>query len=54
MPDDNADVCERSRRVDGKLHSWRFDGDNPYIICVYCNEMRDALDGRVIRSGGES
>lgn len=43
--------CPLSERVDGKKHSWVFDGDNPYIICCYCNEMRDALDGRVVRPG---
>lgn len=43
--------CEKSKRRDGLLHSWRFDGDDPYIICVYCDEMRGALTGRVIREG---
>lgn len=47
----DPEFCELSQRVDGKKHSWRFDGDNPYIVCVYCDEMRDALNGRVIRAG---
>jgi len=32
-------------------HSWRFDGDDPYTICVRCGELRDALSGRVITPG---
>ena len=40
----SADLCPSSRRSDGQ-HSWRFDCDNPYIICVFCDEMRDALTG---------
>lgn len=47
MPDE----CPLSKRVDGKLHSWRFDGDDPYVLCVYCDERRDALTGRVITPG---
>ena len=31
--------------LDGK-HSWRFDGDDPYIVCHWCGERRDALTGR--------
>lgn len=47
-----ADIeCPLSQRVDGKLHSWRFDGDDPYIVCVYCDRMQDALTGRVMRQG---
>lgn len=42
--------CLLSQRVDGPKHSWRFDGDDPRIVCVYCDEMRDALSGRVLRS----
>lgn len=33
------------------VHSWRFDGDDPYIVCVHCDEMRDALTGAVVREG---
>jgi hypothetical protein len=44
------DHCPLSERVDGKVHSWRFDGDDPRIICVYCGEVRDALSGAVIRA----
>ena len=43
--------CPLSERVDGKKHSWRFDGDDPYTICHYCGEIRDALTGRVIKEG---
>jgi hypothetical protein len=45
------DECPSPGRVDGPKHSWRFDGDDPYIICAFCDEMRDALSGRVIRVG---
>lgn len=46
-----ADHCTLSRRVDGKKHSWVFDGDDPYIVCAYCDEVRDAITGLVIRNG---
>lgn len=42
------DYCEKSQRVDGKMHSLKFDGDDPYTICVYCGERRDVISGRVI------
>lgn len=29
-------------------HSWRFDGDDPYVVCVRCDEVRDAISGRTI------
>lgn len=32
-------------------HSWVFDGDDPYVVCHFCNEMRDAITGRVVRTG---
>lgn len=47
----DGDECPFSERVDGKWHSWRFDGDDPRIICHYCGEMRDALTGAVITPG---
>jgi Zn ribbon nucleic-acid-binding protein len=43
--------CPLSQRVDGKKHSWRFDGDDPYVECVYCGQYQDTLTGRVIRHG---
>lgn len=46
--------CPLSQRVDGLLHSWRFDGDDPYVVCSYCDQMQDALTGRVIRQGRTS
>lgn len=46
--------CPFSERVDGPLHSWRFDGDDPHVVCVYCDQMQDALTGRVIRKGRTS
>jgi hypothetical protein len=48
-----ADVCSRPGRVDGPWHSWKFDGDDPHIICHFCDEMRDSLTGRVIRPAAE-
>lgn len=46
--DEPAEACPPSQRKDGR-HSWKFDGDDPHIICHYCDEMRDSLTGRVIR-----
>lgn len=48
------DVCWPSKRVDGKHHSWRFDGDDPYVICQFCGEERDAISGRVLKHGRTS
>lgn len=45
------DECPLSQRVDGPLHSWQFDGDDPYVVCVYCDQMQNALTGRVLREG---
>ncbi|NNG36921.1 hypothetical protein [Nakamurella aerolata] len=51
----HPDVCPCSQRVDHpRLHRWRFDGDDHYVICVYCDQMRDAMSGRIIRAGGAS
>ncbi|QEL01611.1 DUF5131 family protein [Olivibacter sp. LS-1] len=40
--------CPKSKRIDGKGHSWLFDGDDPYVKCYYCGEYRDARTGRTI------
>jgi hypothetical protein len=40
--------CIASGRPDHR-HAWRFDGDDPYVLCDYCGERRDALTGRAIR-----
>jgi len=45
------EVCELSQRVDGQWHSWRFDGDDPYVICHYCGRVQDAVTGRVMDEG---
>ena len=37
--------CALSQRSDGD-HSWQLDGDDPYIRCMFCGEVRDALSGR--------
>jgi hypothetical protein len=38
----------QSQRSDG-AHSWEFDGDDPYIRCAFCGELRDALSGQELR-----
>lgn len=43
-------ACPAREAADGQ-HSWGFDGDDPYIICHWCDEMQDALTGRVIQPG---
>lgn len=42
------DICPKSQRVDGKGHSFVFDGDDPYVVCAYCKERRDAISGQKI------
>lgn len=46
--------CPLSERVDGKLHTWRFDGDDPYVCCHWCGEVQDALNGNVLVQGRRS
>lgn len=46
--------CPSSQRVDGLLHSRKFDGDDPYIECIYCGQYQDALSGLVIRAGRDN
>lgn len=43
-----VEECPLSKRIDGKLHSWIFDGDDPYIVCAFCGERRDAISGKVV------
>lgn len=43
-----AEHCPKSTRVDGPWHSWQFDGDDPYVVCVFCGKRQDALTARVI------
>lgn len=43
------DECHKSRRVDGNGHSWLFDGDDPYVICAWCNVRKDAITGQTIQ-----
>lgn len=48
----DAAECPLSERVDKPgAHSWHFVGDDPYIACFYCDEVRDAMTDRVIRGG---
>ena len=48
---EKEDYCSLSERVDGKKHGWKFDGDDPYVICHWCKEVRDAITDVVIRPG---
>jgi len=48
------DICPAPGRVDGLNHSWGFDGDDPYIVCRFCGEMRDAIGGAVLRAAVET
>lgn len=41
--------CSKSQRIDAPRHSWEFDGDDPYVICAWCRERRDAISGRLIK-----
>ena len=41
--------CPKTQHIDGKSHGWLFDGDDPYVVCAWCHERRDALTDRVIR-----
>lgn len=43
------EACPRSERVDGPWHSDRWASDGPYIECVYCGRLADALSGRTLR-----
>lgn len=54
-PDDDCvceepapDFCAQSER-EGSKHSWVFDGDDPYVVCTFCEEYRDAISGRVVK-----
>lgn len=44
----SKDICPSTKHVDGKSHGWQFDGDDPYIVCDWCKERRDAITGRII------
>lgn len=50
-PLEPTETCTLSERVDGPKHSWQWMGDDPVIRCVFCGEMRDAIDGRVFQPG---
>lgn len=45
------DGCPFSQRVDGPKHGWRFDGDDPYVECDWCGQVRDAQTNRIVRQG---
>jgi hypothetical protein len=51
---DDGEFCNASQRVDGKLHSWEFDGDDPRVRCCWCGEIRDALTGKPIKTSPSS
>ena len=44
---DTPTVCLASLLPD-RNHTWHFDGDDPYVVCGWCGERRDALTGRRI------
>ncbi len=43
VPLESEEECPNSQRVDGNGHSWGFDGDDPYVICYWCKEVRGAI-----------
>lgn len=45
------DICYKSKHKDNVSHGWLFDGDDPYIICIWCKEIRDSINGRIIQKG---
>lgn len=45
---DDGRTSSNSAVIPACGHSWRFDGDDPRIVCVKCGELRDALTGRAI------
>lgn len=47
----NPDVCLQPLREHDTSHSWSFDGDDPYIVCHGCEEVRDAVSGEVMKRG---
>ena len=49
---EHRDKCPKSERADGPWHAWKWDGDDPYVLCVYCGERRDALTGKSIVAQG--
>lgn len=42
------DRCPKTHHIDGRSHGWRFDGDDPYVVCHWCGERRDNLTGRIV------
>lgn len=45
------ECCAKSKRVDGPWHSDQWYSDGPYVECVYCGRIADALTGATIRKG---
>lgn len=48
---DRSEACPYPLRKDGDRHSWKFDGDDPYVVCVGCDEIRDAITDVIVRPG---
>ena len=46
--DEDRNRCPRTQHIDGKSHGWQFWGDDPYVLCAWCGQMRDALTDRVV------
>lgn len=45
--------CPTSQRVDGKIHTWLFDGDDPYVKCCWCGKVQDAITGLDLSEGND-
>ena len=33
------------------FHDWRWDGDDPYVVCRRCNRIEDARTRHVVQEG---
>jgi hypothetical protein len=49
-PTEEDNTCPKTQHRDGESHGWRFDLDNPYIVCDWCGQWRDAISGCVLVS----
>ena len=50
----NFERCYRTQHVDRLSHGFLFDGDDPYVVCAWCGERRDAITNRLIGSSFSS
>lgn len=49
-PERERMITAANKRLAELVHRWKFDGDDPYLICD-CGERRDSGTGRVITKG---